>query len=112
MTGQVAFDGATAGLRPSRPWLQESPPVAADSAQRQAGLNRLRNFSIAVQCVSAPVAWSATRPYLVVLASAIACCMATFIFSMIGAMRDCMIDMDFCITTGIFSTNATPAGLW
>jgi hypothetical protein len=32
-------------------------------------------------------------------------------FSIIGAMRDCMIDIDFCITKGIFSTNATPAGL-
>jgi hypothetical protein len=37
--------------------------------------------------------------------------MAAFIFSIIGAMRDCMIDIDFCITKGIFSTNATPAGL-
>jgi hypothetical protein len=45
------------------------------------------------------------------LGSAIPSFMAAFIFYIIGAMRDCMIDIDFCITKGIFSTSATPAGL-
>jgi hypothetical protein len=49
--------------------------------------------------------------YCAALGSAIASFIAAFIFSNIGAMRDCMIDIDFCITKGIFSTNATPAGL-
>ena len=49
--------------------------------------------------------------YCAALGSAIASFIAAFIFYIIGAMRDCMIDIDLCIAKGIFSTSATPAGL-
>jgi hypothetical protein len=66
---------------------------------------------MAVRCASARRKDQPPAAYCAALGSAIASFMAAFIFSIIGAMRDCMIDIDFCITKGIFSTNATPAGL-